>query len=286
LKIILANTYENASSIRPAATVEAEYGERVIRGGVYTLAHHADGYKDQPAPCLFPNQIGFDGDILISHIDLDTIGGCLALYGKKPEDTEFWEAVAFIDVNGPHHVRELPAKGREKLRAYWGYNNSLIKIKHCGICDVTDEILQSGLVIQKIIDGAPFLLQQGEQWELETQVAVERCLVYENDYIRAFVTAGVFCNSAYYSPSLNKIIPAVVSLNTKMNAVLISFSDGGKRFSAASAVKKLWGELAGGHEGIAGSPRGWGLNEAEIRGEFDRAAAYVISLYERDSAVD
>ena len=279
MKIILANTYEKASQIKPDAAVEAEYGEQIIRGAVYTLAHHADGYKDQPAPCLFPNQIGFDGDILISHIDLDTIGGCLALYGKKPEDPEFWEAVAFIDVNGPQHVQELSAGGREKLRAYWGYNNSLIKNKHIGICEVTDEILQSGLVIQKIIDGDPFLLQQGEQWERETQEAVDHCLVSENEYIRAFETSGVFCNSAYYSPSMKKIIPAVIVLNSKMNAIIISFADGGKRFSASCAVKKLWGELAGGHEGIAGSPRGWNLNEAEIRGEFDRAAAYLTSLY-------
>ncbi|MCL2159118.1 MAG: hypothetical protein FWH48_06910, partial [Oscillospiraceae bacterium] len=72
-----------------------------------------------------------------------------------------------------------------------------------------------------------------------------------------------------------KITPAIAVLNKKMNCVTISFADGGKKYNAADAAKALWGDLAGGHGGIAGSPRGWDISYDELRTEFERAAAYL-----------
>ena len=102
VKIQIAVSYELAASLTPDATVEAEYGEHVIEGKIYTLAHHSRRYRHMPAPCLFENQSSFNGDILISHVDLDTIGGCLALYGRKPDDDEFWQGALH------RHARPAP----------------------------------------------------------------------------------------------------------------------------------------------------------------------------------
>lgn len=66
-----------------------------------TLAHH-DIRSDNPAPCNTEVEPLTGGTILISHIDLDTVGGIMAVEGIKPEDPEFWSAAEFIDNNGPH----------------------------------------------------------------------------------------------------------------------------------------------------------------------------------------
>ena len=108
-KILLAPTKELAASIpQPEATVEAEYGGSCIEGKEITLAHHVEKYKDNPAPCNTDLEKTLDGaTILVSHIDLDTLGGIFAISGEKMDDPEFWQAAEFIDLNGPHHIHEL-----------------------------------------------------------------------------------------------------------------------------------------------------------------------------------
>ncbi|MDR1540618.1 MAG: hypothetical protein LBU32_21975 [Clostridiales bacterium] len=279
MKIMIAPSYEAAAGAKPDATVEAEYGGCVVEGRLYTLAHHSGKYKSCPAPCEFPNQHGFSGDTLISHIDLDTVGGCLALYGVKPADEDFWKAAGFIDVKGPHHANELPAGLRVKLQAYWAYSDSLGREKYVSLSDVTEKIMEQGEAIGKIIGGDPCLLQRGELWARASEDRVEANLVGENECARFFITSDVFCNASYYSPKQRRIIPAVVSWNKKYGSVTISFADGGKEHSAANMARELWGDLAGGHRGIAGSPRCWGLPEPQMEIEFRRAIEAVSSLH-------
>ena len=42
-------------------------------------------------------------------------------------------------------------------------------------------------------------------------------------------------------------------------------ADGGKKVSAKKLVQELWGNEAGGHEGIAGSPRGQEMTEKDMQ---------------------
>ena len=42
-------------------------------------------------------------------------------------------------------------------------------------------------------------------------------------------------------------------------------ADGGKRVSAKELVQELWGNEAGGHTGIAGSPRGQEMTEKDMK---------------------
>ena len=43
----------SAANITPSATVEAEYGDKVIEGEQITLGHHAKEYENNPAPCRY-----------------------------------------------------------------------------------------------------------------------------------------------------------------------------------------------------------------------------------------
>ena len=62
--------------------------------------------------------------------------------------------------------------------------------------------------------------------------------------------------------TLNSLYPllsngtAVVAFNTLNGSVTISFEDTPEGVSACEIAQTLWGMLAGGHKGIAGSPRG------------------------------
>lgn len=73
------------AQIAPTATVEAEYGEKVIKGEQVTLAHHTKEYENNPAPCntmgVAPLQDG--STIVVSHLDLDTIRRYCYFNGKK-----------------------------------------------------------------------------------------------------------------------------------------------------------------------------------------------------------
>lgn len=161
MKIVLAPTYELAKQFAEennvAATVEAEYGDKVIDGERITLAHHGPR-ANNPAPCNDAKAvpIGSDSIVLISHLDLDTLGGILALHKEKPDDPEFWKAAEYIDVNGPHHIHELPQEIQDKLNAYYAFENEQRQVdgrpdrEH--VQDVTEAVNRYAEGIDTILD--------------------------------------------------------------------------------------------------------------------------------------
>lgn len=280
MTILLAPTLETAQTINATATVEAEYGKNVVKGSRITLAHHVEEYRNNPAPCVVADvPVLEDGDtILVSHLDGDSVGGCLALMGLKPQSDEFWQAIGFVDVNGPHNTYQLTEQQQTMLQAFWAWNNTLPRVRYTEVTDVTQQVLDNVSIIQQIINMDPELIEAGEQWQKETTEAVESRLVAETDKVRAFRTDGVFCAASYFSQNLGVVVPATVSLNTKFRAITIAFEDGGKCHSAKDIVQELWGSEAGGHSGIAGSPRGWDLSDEQLEAEFQRAIEVVSSL--------
>lgn len=259
-KIILAPSFELAKAVQATATVEAEYGANVVEGTFCTLAHHVKEYSDHPAPCnnaavpVLPE----GSTILVSHIDLDTVGGVMALLGIKPEDKAFWEAAEFIDLNGPHHGYKFPSE-LPKLQAYWAWNaNQPRRTPSVESKDVTEVIESHADVISRIIKGDTELIEAGEKWAIETSEKVEGCLIEETERVRVFVMDDVFCSASYYSKTLDQIIPITVQMNTKMGSITVATCDGA--INAKEIVQSLWGMEAGGHPGIAGSPRGKRMN--------------------------
>lgn len=90
VRVFLVPKYMNEdeltkANIVPTATVEAEYGEKVIKGRKATLAHHTKEYEKNPAPCNNMDVPILDDDstIVISHLDLDTIRRYSSINGKK-----------------------------------------------------------------------------------------------------------------------------------------------------------------------------------------------------------
>ena len=87
-----------------------------------------------------------------------------------------------------------------------------------------------------------------------------------NDNVRVFNSPnGVFCSAAYYSEKQGKVIPSTVTRNGKFKSVTVAMADGGKKVSAKELVQELWGNEAGGHPGIAGSPRGQEMTEKDMQ---------------------
>lgn len=277
-KILLAPIFEQADTVEADATVEAEYGDLCIAGSKITLAHHGSR-SNNPAPCNTNVTPLEKGTILLSHIDLDAIGGCLAVMGEKYEDKDFWKAAEYIDVNGAHHIHDFPKDIQEKLNAFYAWNNTKERIRYNEITDVTNIIEENKNVLNIILDERhpehDDYIKKGIEWEKDVSSAVESKLFKETDSYRAFITDGVFCAASYYSPKDNKIKPATITLNTKFNSITIAFEDGGKNCSAREIVQSLWGNEAGGRDGIAGSPRNWNKSERQLSEAFSDAVLKV-----------
>ncbi len=284
--------------IEPAATVEAEYGDKVITGEQITLAHHTKEYANNPAPCNTPNvPVLEDGaTIVVSHVDLDTLGGIAALLGRKKEDPDFWNAAEFIDLNGIHHLHEISPKAQKQYLAYsaWCEQNRSGRITE--VTDITQDVMEKLAAMDKSIDMDQEMVENGIRWSKEQEQAIEACLIFENENIRVFDSPeGIFCSAEYYSPKQERIIPATVVLNGKFKSITVALADGGKEFqklglmTAKELVQKIWGPEAGGHPGIAGSPRGKEMDNRDldlmaitVNNEFLRAQNKKMELTEEE----
>lgn len=275
LKILLAPTFEIASQAAGqnniAATVEAEYGKDCVEGRLVTLAHHGPRSMN-PAPCNAQDvPVLEDGStVLVSHLDLDTLGGILALEGIKPDSPEFWKYAEFIDVNGPQHMYEVPQNVQDMLNAFYAWSETQERVKYTELTDVTDKVNNAKETICLICDyrnpQQKQIIQEGRDWVENATKAVEACLYQEDDLARAFISDGVFCAGSYYSPTMEKPIPATVTLNRKTQAITIAFFDAARDgLNACEIAQKLWGPLAGGREGIAGSPRGQEMTMSDFQ---------------------
>lgn len=288
-RIILAPTLAEAVSYSTThdvvASVEAEYGDECVPGRLVTLAHHGPR-AGNPAPCNDPrvrklvrpvsgvttdgrpwtSYAPLGGDILVSHLDLDTLGGIMAIEGLKPVDDEFWAGAAYIDVVGPHHLHELSPRVQELLNAWDAWQEGHLKARrYRKVTNVTSTVGDMTIALISILGGNEALLQAGQIWHQYVAAATEKCLIAEDALVRVFKTDGVFCNSAYYSPKQKRVVPAIASLNTTQGSITISFADKKVGVSAAKIVQSLWGPEAGGHDGIAGSPRGQIMTMTDLR---------------------
>ncbi|PGP11983.1 hypothetical protein COA01_34755 [Bacillus cereus] len=264
IKILLAPEWEDAKDIQAVATVEAEYGLKVLKGSIATLAHHSLEYKSNPAPC---NNMDVptitDGIIVISHIDFDTVGGIMHLMGRKPFNPQFWSSVEYIDLNGPHHIWKVQTKHKEMIEAYWAWcfkERAVPKIRE--LTDVTELVKKHMNAINRIMNGDNRLIENGKRWSQNVNERVESCLRYEDDFIRAFVTENVFCSAGYYSPARKKSVPVTVVFHAGKKEVRIANSDGS--VNCEVIAQKIWGTEAGGRASIAGSPRGSLMTESDF----------------------
>ncbi len=270
-KIILCPTLtlakQEAEKYKLFATCEAEYGKEVVEGspemGAWaTLAHH-DTRSDNPPPCIW-NTTGHGNvspvvpdAILVSHLDLDCLGGIGLILGYYNEDEQmFWKAAAHIDIAGPHRILEVPEETHSKLRAFWGWNeyHRPPRFSRDSVTDVTQIVAEYFEVLDRIAKNDPEILKIGETWYSKTEENMANSLVYESNNIRGF--SGPHFTAAAYTGNDGVVRPCTVSYSSKKKAVTLAFENGGKDYSAVKILQELYGPEAGGHAGIAGTPRG------------------------------
>ena len=262
--------------LEPHCCVETEYGDWALEGTLFTANHHLPKYAGCPAPCnvelpyRYHLTLPMGVNIIVSHIDLDTVLGVMGLMGEwyfVPK--EFREVAEFIDLNGPHHIHKFPTQVQDWFNAYWAWSalleNRAPRVTE--ITDVTKEIYNHVWFFESLFNlyalSSPSLIEKGHEWAANIQKETESKLLMETENYRVFKTDRVFCGASYYSPTHRTIAKAVVSFNTNFNSITISCSDGS--LDCRALVQRLWGPEAGGHKGIAGSPRGRIMDEYELK---------------------
>ena len=276
-----------------ALTVEAEYGSVVVEGTVYTAAHHQPAGSPyagdhtveggRPSPCndasipTLGAGLEQDSIILVSHFDLDTVGGVLRahLYAEpvfKPEFDGFWKLAAFVDVNGVHKQNLSGASLLDHVRldAWWAWADANVpRLPREGVTDVTALMESAYGALADILLGNPQMLEAGRRRreagdalnvaslvEARKSGVLVRRSPTERDFVNhlyeAFVGGGITVNRA------------VVAHNPATGSITVSLADPVPGVSCRVLVQRLWGALAGGHDGIAGSPRGQVMMQADV----------------------
>lgn len=287
--VLLAPSAALAATINPHVTVEAEYGSVVIEGSVYTAAHHQPSGPyagrhtvegGRPSPCNDPAiPVVQDGVILVSHVDLDTFGGCLRALGHADLFAEgyqsFWSLAEFVDTHGAHRLDEAEA-AREDVRrlcAYWAWAQGVRRLPRDTVSDITDIVADTAASLRRIFEGDEELMRAGEVFQAEgaalnraSFVGVRRAVIERS--------SDRFVNHLYTAPD-GEVLPAVVAFNTKTGSVTLSLADPMAGVSCREIAQALWGPEAGGHDGIAGSPRERAMAAEDVQAAIDLLNAYI-----------
>lgn len=296
MRILRSTSAEALEALSPAFTVEAEYGSTVVPGALGTLAHHEAARAaglDSGCPCLLaPNDALWGAAALapgrpvigVSHWDWDTAGGVLGLLGVKPVHglwPTVWQAVAHVDERGPHRAEEFAAYPKvrplvEAMRAHAGANRSAAPLGG-GVVDVTEaaardhrflaaldlELGRGETLGLRAGDGLACheaelpLLAAGARFAAELEGLASASFVASFGGGRVLLrVSGRFVNHLYRHEGC--VAQALVGFNTDTGAVTLSFErpDALPDLSAAALMCRTFGDRAGGHRGIAGSPRG------------------------------
>ncbi len=271
ISIHISNNAKALNSINPEYSVEAEFGEEVVKGNILTLAHHSKKYSKNLPPCIggniYSDGIAF-GKVAISHFDLDTLGGVMRIMGVRPEAKEFWVAAGFVDINGVHKIGllNLHSKIIDQLNAFWCWSNvnKLYAPTDGSVKDCTLFFEEAVRVLNLILRGDKILLEKGRKWfEIRKELEKESFIKEKNGVILR--ASEKFTNHLYGESS-----KAVVAFNQKFKSITVSLADPIDGISCCDFVQQLWGEKAGGHKGIAGSPREQEFTEQDAHEAFDK----------------
>ena len=249
------------------ATVEAEYGSETVHGSVITMAHHGEN-AGNPAPCSYPNNGKDYGNVEaigVSHLDLDTMGGIAAIMGVKPVDYDFWKLAEYVDLNGAHKLHKSGASKEniDRLYAWWAWNESQPRPERSSeVVDVTEKVLVAIEAIKKILGGDKDLLTEGVKFKAEEEELNRRTVEGAFGGKVLFRVSQNFVNHLYSTVN-GEEYDMVVSYNPKWRSVTLSYANPGEGDDACKVVQGMWGPLAGGHKGIAGSPRDQKMNKAD-----------------------
>jgi hypothetical protein len=272
---LICNNAARLHEAHPLVTIEAEYGEECVEGTWLTLAHHGSR-SSNPPPCLWEGDEKNLGEMTrealrqyrtisvgLSHLDLDALGGILTLIARREakDNVLFWQAAAYVDLHGahmlPNFLKHSAAEEvvRDQLWAFWAWSEEhpLYPPRDGSVMDCTKEVLNAVNVLQRILKEEPELIALGRaarraEKELDNQsfqANVGQVVVRQHEK---------FCNHLYRHDQA--VAKAVVGYNPKQGSITVSLAEPVIGVSCRTLVQTLWGPEAGGHDGIAGSPRG------------------------------
>jgi hypothetical protein len=215
----------------------------------------------------------------LSHVDLDALGGVMALMGIKPEAPDFWEAAAYVDLNGPHKLWQIdPAQEvMDQLNAYWAFSQDhRVFPNRDGLAtDVTAKVEEHVDALLRILQNDSKLIDAGRRWA-EAQESLEADSFRQESLGVILRSAPAFVNHLYNHGDCHGV--AVVAYNEKYKSCTVSFADPIPGISCRELVQGLWGELAGGHDTIAGSPRGQEMTFADAQKLFERVCTAISAI--------
>jgi hypothetical protein len=154
------------------------------------------------------------------------------------------------------------------LDAWWAYTKTLPRIPREGVTDVTAQVMACYAALGRIFANDAEMLDAGRAFRNAEDALNDASYVAMNwgtgVLTREAPTQTDFVNHLYVSPSGN-VGRAVVGFNPFHGTVTVSLADAVPGVSCREIVQSLWGPLAGGHAGIAGSPRGQVMTEEDVR---------------------
>ena len=302
------------AAVAPTVTVEAEYGDVCVPGAALTMAHHGPRAGQQcpgtyTAAQVCAALVGHRGGIVVglSHFDLDTLGGCMAVLDSQWGNTRhegdldagaFWALAEWVDLRGAHRMEGARALlgdrydlAARRVRAFWAWSNANRgpMVRGSDLVDLTDHVRAAALVVDHLLtdwaaayeadyeagygeETAHLAAHVGELLAAGDAADAAQAELRRSSLVEASTSGRVLLRFA--EQFVNHLYPevdggAVVGFNPKTGAVTVSFADGAESpYSAVEIVQGLWGPLAGGHRGIAGSPRGTAMTMEGARSAF------------------
>jgi len=208
-------------------------------------------------------------------VDLDTIGGVLralpaAMDIFAPAHDGFWNLAAFLDVNGAHKMAMAGASKEdiERIYAWMAHSKSIPRLPLNVLTDATELVLGCLPVLRALLADDAKLLEVGRAFREDHRKLNEdsfRFMTKDDASIIVRVLPGPrdFVNHLYDAPD-GSLGVAVVAHNKHVGTITVSLESPIPGVSCRDVVQRLWGELAGGHAGIAGSPRGQVMDEFDV----------------------
>ncbi len=269
-----------SESSLPTGTIEAEYGDRVVEGSVFTMAHHGSRAGNR-APCEYENGEArlpdgsiFRGLVGFSHLDPDALGGAMVVLENKPPNRAFWDLVLRYDLKGLHAIEpagEDPEAMRKlyALLAYFSENK--VQLPRDGsVADITRDVLNAASSNLEIVSGgSDGWLRKGDLYR-EQQDNLNRTSF-------RFLREGVIfrispekVNHLYRTPD-GMLARAVVKFDETLGSISLSFAGTPPAKNAIKILEEVLpgkdGDDPGGHASIAGSRR---------NGRYDLEAALAV----------
>lgn len=272
INIYLTTDPELGKSVNPDITVEAEYGATVVEGSLYTAAHHqpmGTRYGQQrPAPCndqdipslMSVDRNGAGGTILISHIDLDTLGGVARAMNLtkmfRPRYESFWELAEYVDNNGVHKLmtQNPSEKDVKRLNAWWNIQSKTTRFEFGKLHNVTEYISELLNSLCNCLEMREEEIQAGVDFKAKADELNKKSFVKVESGV-ILRKADSFVNHLYEIPESQEIGECIVAYNAKFKSITASLADN-REFDMGDVMREFFNDPeAGGKKGIGGGNR-------------------------------